>query len=165
MDLPPAMRHGITLHRRIDAFTDSHPAWQASTRRLSPEHRRLGGIIVDVIYDHYLCRHWAEFSDRPLEEFAAYCYDCLLSRTPFMEPEVRRIVRRMQGSDWLSSYQTRDGIAVAFQRMARRGKVLVGIETATRDFVAGYEEFERDFLRFYPELVAFSKASWGEIAG
>lgn len=163
VDLPEIMRRGITLHRQIDAFTDRHPVWRRSADRLAPERRRLGGIIIDVIYDHYLCRNWLSFSQQLLEEFAEFCYDCLLSRTQFMEPDVRRVVRRMREYDWLNSYREIDGIGVAFDRMSRRAPVLAEIPLAMDDFRENYEEMEGDFLEFYPELSTFAKDAWAKL--
>ena len=155
VDLPKPLREAITLHRRVDAFTDSHPIWQRSAARLHKDRRRLAGIIIDVIYDHYLCLHWSQFSTRALDDFASHCYNALLSRTQFMEVEPRRIVRRMQSHDWLQSYHEKEGIALAFRRLSFRSKALRGIERANEDFEANYDELDADFLEFYPELLKF----------
>ncbi|MEM7013172.1 MAG: ACP phosphodiesterase [Verrucomicrobiota bacterium] len=160
IDMPAVMREGVRLHRQIDAYTDNHPDWRRSVERLAPERRRLGGIIVDVLYDHYLCRNWDKFSDRSLAAFAEFCYTSLLSRTQFMEQEPRRVVRRMREHDWLNSYQTVDGIEFAFERMSKRAPVLAEIHLAKDDFRESYDEFETDFLSFYPQLMDFAKESW-----
>tara|TARA_R110002096_G_scaffold273422_9_gene467282 strand:- start:21284 stop:21898 length:615 start_codon:yes stop_codon:yes gene_type:complete len=160
VDLPLEMRNGITLHRRVDAFTDSHSIWQRSAERLAPERRRLAGIIIDVIYDHYLCRNWDDFSQDSLPDFVGRCYTSLLSRTQFMEVEPRRVVRRMQEHDWLNSYLDPNGIALAFRRLSLRSKALVGIERAAEDFEANYDLFQSDFLEYYPKLQNFAEREW-----
>lgn len=160
VDMPLVMRQSIMLHRRIDAYTDRHPVWRRSAGLLPPERRRLAGIIIDVIYDHYLCRHWDKFSDRSLIEFSEYCYGSLLSRTQFMEPGARRIVRRMREHDWLNSYLEIDGIGVAFQKLSKRAPVLSKIGPAIDDFREHYDAFEADFLEFYPELRAHAGSVW-----
>src|SRR3569833_1990969 len=65
---------GIQQHRRIDAFTDSHPIVRRSIARVGPEFRRFGGIFVDIFYDHFLSREWPNFSDMPLTEFTRDIY-------------------------------------------------------------------------------------------
>ena len=56
--LPAAVRAGIDLHRRIDAFTDRHAVTRRSCARVSATRRRFAGILVDVFYDHHLAVHW-----------------------------------------------------------------------------------------------------------
>ncbi len=164
VDLSPTIRQSIMLHRRVDGFTDAHPIWQRSASRLAPERRRLAGIIVDVLYDHSLCLHWDKFSTVPLQEFVEFCYESLLSRMQLMEVNARRAVRRMKEHDWLASYHKVEGIDLAFHRLSYRSRVLVGIEKATEDFRAHYDEFEADFLEYYPLLQTFAKDAWGELS-
>jgi acyl carrier protein phosphodiesterase len=50
----PAIRQGIVKHRRIDAFTDSHPSVAAFRRVLIPEHGHWSRVIADVFFDYFL---------------------------------------------------------------------------------------------------------------
>ena len=58
-ELPPSVRRGILMHRRIDAHTDAHPVHRTSRRRFAGPRRRFAGIIVDVAYDHFLASAWS----------------------------------------------------------------------------------------------------------
>ena len=164
-DLPVMIRQGIVLHRAIDAFTDSHPVWRRSGRHLHPTRRRLAGIIIDVLYDHYLCRNWSRFSAVPLEDFAQTCYESLLSRTTWMEEPARRGIRRMKEQSWLSAYGEPDGIALAFRRMERRSPALAGLARAMDDFTAHDSALETDFLEFYPAAMEFAAGAWNGTSG
>jgi len=163
-DLPPMIRQGISLHRAIDAFTDTHALWRQSTLHLARERRRIAGIAVDVIYDHFLCRHWDRYSETRIEVFAAKCYEGLLSRTPWMDEPARRGVRRMRDQDWLTTYRERDGIALAFQRMERRSPALRGLADAVDDFTAHYAALEEEFLTYYPQVITFAARTWEDLA-
>jgi acyl carrier protein phosphodiesterase len=158
------IRQGITLHRAIDGFTDLHPVWRRSTLHVASVRRRIAGIAVDVIYDHFLCRHWNRFSTTRIEDFAAMCYEGLLSRTPWMEEPARRGVRRMREQDWLTTYREREGIALAFRRMERRSPALLGLADVVDDFTAHYADLEEEFLAYYPEVVSFAARTWAELA-
>jgi len=57
--LSPALLAGVALHRSIDSFADRHPAFRRSRARISPARRRVGGIMVDLFYDHFLALHWS----------------------------------------------------------------------------------------------------------
>src|SRR5690348_4103786 len=70
VSLPEAFQRGIAQHRRIDAFTDSHPVVRRSIQRFNPPLRRFGNILCDVFYDHFLARDWDSYSSEPLSPFA-----------------------------------------------------------------------------------------------
>ena len=67
--LGPGLAAGVMLHRRIDSFADTHPAFLRSRGRVSAARRRVAGVMVDMFYDHFLARHWAHFSDQALGDF------------------------------------------------------------------------------------------------
>jgi len=69
--LPLQIAAGVELHRRIDGFTDAHPAFRRSCARVGPLRRHCAGVMVDMFCDHFLASHWARFSDEPLDAFAA----------------------------------------------------------------------------------------------
>ena len=69
--LPSGMREGVIGHRRIDAFTDSHPVVCVARARFEPPLRRFAGIIVDVVFDHFLAATFAAYSRQPLSDFTA----------------------------------------------------------------------------------------------
>src|SRR5262245_27221828 len=64
-----AVGAGIRLHRRIDAFSDTHPVVGASKRRIGEANRRYAGPLVDLFYDHFLAASWHRYADGSLEEF------------------------------------------------------------------------------------------------
>ncbi|HEY8849554.1 MAG TPA: DUF479 domain-containing protein, partial [Thermoanaerobaculia bacterium] len=66
---PPGIRDGIMLHRRVDAFTDTHPAVAAFRRVLIPDHGHYSRVISDVFFDHFLATSWSRYSEESLEAF------------------------------------------------------------------------------------------------
>jgi acyl carrier protein phosphodiesterase len=65
----PAVKRGILLHRRIDAFSDAQDGIAELRKTLPAPFRRYGGIIIDLAIDHELARRWDEFSGESLEDF------------------------------------------------------------------------------------------------
>ena len=51
---PKDIQDGITLHRSIDTFTDSHPAIHEAKKVFSPLVRLYAGAFVDVSMDYFL---------------------------------------------------------------------------------------------------------------
>lgn len=163
VDLPLLMKQGITLHRKVDAFTDNHPVWRTSASRLHPSLRRLSGVVIDIAYDHFLCLHWDRFASTPLEDFAEHCYSCLLSRTSWMGVDARRGVRRMKEQNWIRTYGRLEGIDLALQRLSLRSPALRQLPNASPELRLHRQALEEDFLRFYPDLIQFAGDSWMEI--
>src|SRR6266850_1875154 len=85
--LPAAFQRGIAQHRRIDAFTDSHPVVRRSIQRFAPPFRRFGSIVCDVFYDHFLARDWDSYSSEPLSTFAQSVYGSFDAYRPLISPE------------------------------------------------------------------------------
>ena len=66
----PEVVDGIFMHRRIDVLTDKLPEVTEAKAWFRPETRRVAPITLDVMWDHFLSRHWAQLSpELPLPEF------------------------------------------------------------------------------------------------
>ena len=148
---------GLTLHRRIDTYTDAHPVVARSRARVSPERRRYAGVLLDLFYDHFLARHWADYSDLPLEGFTARVYAALRSSHALLPERLQLIAPRMAAADWLASYRHIDAIGVALDRIGerlKRGNALLG---SGAELTAHYDGFEADFRVFFPDVVRFAR--------
>jgi acyl carrier protein phosphodiesterase len=117
---PETVRRGIALHRAIDSFTDAHPLHLESRNRISRERRRYAGIIIDVCYDHFLCRSWTDYSNESLTCFAARVYDVLREHQDDLPDRLRRIAPHMIADDWLGSYSALENVGRALDGIARR---------------------------------------------
>ena len=116
---PADVETAIRLHRRIDAFTDSHPLVHAAKLRFPAERRRLAGVLLDVFFDHCLARDWDTFSNEPLSEFTRRVYG-VLNTTPQLPERLARIAPRMAAQDWLGSYREFTVLQDVLAGMARR---------------------------------------------
>jgi acyl carrier protein phosphodiesterase len=151
----------IRLHRAIDTFTDAHPLFAASKARVSPARRRYAGILIDLFYDHFLARHWRDYHDEALEDFATDIYGVLLERSAGLPESAGRMVTFMARQNWLVSYRDVDEIGAALERMGRRltrGNALMG---SAEELEADYAGFEADFRAFMPEVTAFALSRRG----
>ncbi len=157
--LPPEVAAGVALHRRIDSFAETHPAFRASRARVGPLRRRYAGIMVDLFYDHFLALHWDDYGGEPLEDFAAGIYALMAAHAALLPPRLARMLPFMRADDWLASYRSLASVALALDRMAEhrltRPNPLAG---SAAELEARYGEFEQDFLAFLPEAQAFAAA-------
>ncbi len=150
---------GIQLHRNIDRFTDTHPVVRNSIACLQPEQGLFSGIVVDVVYDYFLIKHWHCFTDEPVEDFLETAY-ASLGRMDWDFPErYRYVIPRMIESNWLLSYRTLDGIHDALSHMSYRLNARFPKGTSLHYAIDRirhcYDVLDHDFLEFFPELIDF----------
>ncbi|WP_296263226.1 ACP phosphodiesterase [Pseudomonas sp. UBA6562] len=150
----PALEQAIRLHRRIDSFTDSHPLVLTALGRFPRERRRFAGIALDVFFDHCLARHWADYADRPLDDFTQQVYRVLLAE-PALPERLARMVPFMAADDWLGSYADFSVLEPVFNGIARRLSRPEGLLGISVQLQALYEPLTADFRAFYPHLQAF----------
>jgi len=158
-DLAPQVEAGVVRHRKVDAYTDTHPLFERSRDRLRPRHGRYTGIIVDVLYDHVLSVCWRDYADEPLADFIARAYVTLEQDPGLMPPRMQAIIRAMIDQDWLSTYVTVEGIGLTLRRLSARLNERFGrqiaLDGAVDELVEQYEGFTQDFAAFFPELMAY----------
>ena len=149
---------GIWLHRKIDGFTDSHPEHKAAVACFEAPWRRFGGIVVDMIYDHWLSQHWEQFSAKPLPHFLQHSYDQLLADHQHLPDGLPLPLKRMAEQNWIASYRHREGLGQALNGIGRRLRrpVQLGEALLTLD-ESQWQKCEEGFLRFYPALMVFSE--------
>ena len=163
LEWPQEVRQEILLHRRIDRFTDTHPAVTA-VRADFGELRRYAGIVLDVYFDHLLARDWSRWSDTPLSAFTARVYRVLEARLDTLPSRLKRIAPHMAAEDWLGGYQQRASVDSAIRgistRLSRNGDKLRACLPVLR---AQEADAEAAFADFFPDLVAASQVMRAQI--
>lgn len=154
---PPEIAKGILLHRAIDTFTDAHPTVRLSTARLHKNYSHYSGVIVDILYDHFLAKNWSKYSDQPLDEYVQEFYKLLQKNFAILPPGIRRMMPYMISDNWLLSYGTIEGIGKVLKQMNVRTKGISNMNLATNELVEYYDEFEAEFTSYFDELIDFSK--------
>lgn len=148
---------GILLHRNIDTFTDAHPVVRQSTKRLHKKYGHYSGIIVDILYDHFLAKNWHLYHESPLDVYANDFYDTLENHHELLPLRIQNMMPYMMTDNWLLSYASIDGIAKVLEGMNRRTKHRSSMNEAVIELETFYNEFESEFSEFFEELMLFSK--------
>jgi len=163
--LPPDLASGVALHRAIDGFADRHPAFIASRARVSPLRRRVGGVLVDLFYDHLLARDWPRYASGTLDRFTTQLYMALAEYAAILPERAHEVAELMHRHDWLGSYRHVEAVGQAIDRMSvyrlRRANSLGG---GIEEFLADPEGFATDFRQFLPDALAFA-ADWRAARG
>ena len=151
-----AIAFGIELHRSIDEFTDRHAIVKASKQRLKEKYRHYSGVIVDMFYDHFLASTWDEFHPLKLDVFSARAYGILQEHNAILPERVNWMLPYMIDGNWLVGYGSVHGIGRALSGMSKRTPFVSRMEEATDDLREHYPQFKEEFMKFFPELKAFS---------
>lgn len=153
-ELPPIIADGVQNHKAVDRFTDSHDGIRQLKTSFSNQRRRFSGIIIDVVFDHFLIKHWQRFSNDTLSDFTAFCYHSLASQREVMPSRMQQKVDWMIRYDLLNSYARLNGVNNALngisQRMRFENRLAGGIEEVEKL----YAILEQEFLAFFAELCA-----------
>jgi len=149
---------GAVCHKAIDSFTDAHSIVKRSRARISSEHRRFSGVLVDVFYDYYLARDWQVYSASALDAYTAAFYASAEPHLTSLPPDARTMLERIIRYDLLGSYAGVDGVERALRRISsyltsRWGREFV-LDRGVRDLLAHEAEFAADFHEFFPLLQA-----------
>ncbi|WP_417197266.1 ACP phosphodiesterase [Bizionia sp.] len=153
---PREIQIGILLHREIDTFTDAHPIVRQSTKRLHENYSHYSGVIVDILYDHFLAKNWAHYSNEPLDDYAQRFYSLLQDNFDILPERTQHLLPFMISGNWLLSYAEIEGIQSVLDGMNRRTKYKSKMNEATHEFLKYYDEFEEEFTLFFEELRVFA---------
>lgn len=151
------IKQGMDLHKKVDIYTDSHRIVRSSQSLISPKNRRFAGVLIDVFYDHFLAKNWAEYSDIPLCDFSQCVYKALQTNQEILPESLKIILTEMIAQDWLTSYSEVRGIDNALKRIANRIKRTNNLADGLEELVSNFEQLESDFYTFFPDLINYTK--------
>lgn len=155
---PEGIQAGIELHRRIDEFTDTHPATRSAKEVFRPHYRLYSGPIVDVVYDHFLANDATAFpAAAELHAFTQATYAALEGQSAHFPEGFARIFPHMRTHNWLYYYKDAEGIARSLGGLARRAAWMGGPAEAVALLQARHAELRACYEAFAPDVKAFAK--------
>ena len=160
---PRDIQTGILLHRQIDTFTDAHKTVRLSTKRLHKNYGHYSGVIVDILYDHFLAKNWSKYCNLPLAEYVDNFYESLENNFEILPKRIQKLMPYMIADNWLLSYASIEGITKVLEGMNRRTQNRSQMNLAVNELQEFYNEFEDEFTCFFDELINFSSQKLKEI--
>ncbi|EGM2643456.1 ACP phosphodiesterase [Salmonella enterica] len=152
---PPDVVEGIYMHRRIDVMTDNLPEVREAREWFRHETRRVAPITLDVMWDHFLSRHWTQISpDFPLQAFVGYAHAQVATILPDSPPRFVNLNDYLWSEKWLERYRDMDFIQNVLNGMANRRPRLDALRDSWYDLDAHYDALEERFWHFYPRMMA-----------
>ena len=149
---PVDVEHAIRLHRRIDAFTDTHPLLIEARGALPAGLRRYAGILMDVYFDHLLIAQWDQWHSEPLPDFADTVHDALARLAPTLPAPAARVASGMAAHKGLMACATHDGMARVLARIGGRLSRPQPLDDSLPHILDAHGPLEAAFRRFFPAL-------------
>ena len=159
----PEIQKGILLHREIDTFTDANSIYRQSKHRLHEKYGHYSGVIMDIVYDHYLAKNWSNYSEVKLDDYAADFYKLLNKNESLLTDKIKNMIPYMVEQNWLVSYASLAGLEVILFQMDYRTKHRVNMQEAIVEVHEFYTEFENEFSLFFEELQNHCKEKLAEL--
>ncbi len=153
---PPRLRAGVLLHRKIDAYTDSHPFVAEARRLFDAPLRRYAGILLDMYFDHALAREWSRYADESLAVLSTRVLDLVAANAAQLPPDLQRFAQYMRNHGLFVGYAQRATIEQALagiSRRLRRANPLAEAGPALWQRAAALDEI---FTRFFPDLIGYA---------
>lgn len=155
---PPKIARGIILHRKIDAYTDSHPVLRDCRSLISSKRRRFSGVIIDVFFDHFLNVNWTRYSTVPLDEFIRNVCDVISQYDEFLPARAKKLIPAIRDGNWLGRYRNINDLGDVFEGLSRRISRRNQLPGSERELLDNYSEFERYFNIFFPQLIDYAES-------
>lgn len=152
-DLTPGEIAGVRLHRAIDTFTDAHPDVAAVRDLLHPRCHKYAGAAVDIFFDHFLAVNFQSLTSESLSDFVPYFYHVLQDNVLRLPMPAMRMADYMIRQDWLTGYQSIEGIDRSLKGVSRRTVYPSGLDTAIEDLEQFYDQIYSHFNYFWTALV------------
>jgi acyl carrier protein phosphodiesterase len=159
--LHEGIKIGVLLHRHIDSFTDTHPITSQCRKLLPAQYSKISGVMLDMYFDYFLAKNFAQYHSKPLPHFASDVYNVLSLHRALLPMEAQLMLDSMIKYDWLRHYASHEGMAQAFAGMGRKYNFLKGIENADEELKANEALFEANFNLFFSDLTQSCKAFLG----
>ena len=167
LDYPESIQKGISLHRAIDTFTDSHEITRQAKVFFKPVYGLYAGALTDVVYDHFLANDPHEFPEeeggpggnssgaRDVNQLGAFAEKTYEQLAPFQELFPERFARMfpyMRSQNWLYNYRYKQGIFNSFAGLSGRAAYMAPPDMACQLFEDHYKELEACYALFFPAL-------------
>jgi acyl carrier protein phosphodiesterase len=149
----PEIQKGILLHRYIDTYTDAHPIFRQSKRRLFSRFRHYSAVIVDMFYDHFLADNFSAYSEKDLEAFVSDFYKLMKENKKILPAKVNKIVPVMSQYNWLVNYRDIEYLGSILAQMNHKTKHNTELHKSIEVLENSYDLFKDDFVIFFEDML------------
>lgn len=155
---PEGIQKGIMLHRKIDQFTDEHPATQRAKIIFKEKYGLYAGAIMDTLYDHYLANDPKQFqSEQALLQFTEKVYGQLEANAMYFPEKFASYFPHMKSHNWLYGYRTLQGMQRSLLGLHRRAAHMPATDIAYELFITNYYHLAQCYYELTDDVIKFVK--------
>ena len=149
---PHALQSGVRLHRRIDAYSNTHPAIRQSSERFPPQYRRFAPIFIDVLADHYLSFEWHDHFSFSIAEVSQCCYAALAKYRGYWPPAHNDFFNYLRDHDLLGQYHQWYHVQRGLGSVLRRLNKSACFDEVNQASLAQLDAGQSDFRIYFPDM-------------
>jgi acyl carrier protein phosphodiesterase len=154
---PKDIQDGITLHRAIDTFTDSHPAIHEAKKVFSPLVRLYAGAFVDVSLDYFVANDLQLNSLQGWKNHSLKVYRVLHEHYEHLPDNFRYMLTRMEQDNWLYNYRHDQNIKFSMRNVLNKAKYLDKDIPVFEAFLDNKDILQKCYDDFFPDLLEHAK--------
>lgn len=155
---PEGIRKGIELHRKIDEYTDKHPATMRAKVWFRERYGLYSGAIIDTLFDHYLANDPKLFpSDAALKTFTENAYAQLDTQAAHFPAGFANYFPHMKEYNWLYNYRTLQGVQRSLNGLERRAAHMPPITDGYQTFIGYYHQLNQCYYELIDDIISFVK--------
>ena len=145
IDLPKALKEGITLHRTIDKISDRKE--NSLNKLLTDKFGIFKGIVSDMFIDHFLSKNFSQLFNKDIEIIEKSILDEVEKNRNIFPKNFDRMFKWLNDRNVMSNYKDIDFLERAFQGLARnirKGEIL---NLAATELKKNYNLFEEKSIK------------------
>ena len=150
--LPDGVERGVRFHRFLDRFTDTHQVLEPTRGLIDQVPRRFAGIVVDVMFDHYLANRWTQVCDVSLDEHAKTVISALRSHEAHLPASLNRFTGLLEKENILQNNIHLPAVQYTLSRIAKRSDKFAVLALSQDQLEPLSRRLKQPFDDFYPEL-------------
>lgn len=154
---PKDIQDGITLHRAIDTYTDSHPAIHEAKKVFAPLVRLYAGAFVDVSMDYFVANDLSLHSLTEWKSHSLKVYSVLNAHEQWLPENFKKMLIKMEHDDWLYNYREDWGIKFSIQNVLNKAKYLDKDIPVFEAFLENKKYLQQCYDDFFPDLMAHAR--------
>lgn len=151
------IQDGITMHRAIDTFTDSHPAIHEAKKVFSPLVRLYSGAFVDVSIDYFLANDFTLKTLQGWKDHSKHVYKVLNQHLHLFPENFKLMLSRMESEDWLYNYRVDKNIGFSMKNVLHKAKYLEKDIPVFEAFLEHKKFLKECYDNFFQELYLHAK--------
>lgn len=156
---PAGIKEGILIHRRIDEFTDIHPAVQRAKIWFREDYGLYAGAVLDTLFDHFIANDPVLFpSETALKAFTEDTYQKVATQEKYFPQQFANYFPHMRTHNWLLGYRNLQGVRRSLDGLNRRAKHMPDPEKAYNIFIGNYYQLGQCCSELLNDAIPFVKS-------